>query len=214
VSLIQTVKVAMARGAAAEASRRRVLNVGGGSKSIAIPAHYDGWDHLLLDIDPKVNPDVLCDARELTALEPASFDAVYCSHNLEHYYPHDGARVLQGFKHVLNSAGFAEIRVPDIASVMRACVERNMDVNDVLYMSPGGPISARDVLYGWEKQIRDSGNDFYAHKTGFTAKALTATLERAGFRPIFVAEVPQAFELCALAFAGDPQPWQKAVFGL
>jgi len=193
---------------------KKVLNVGGNSKAIAIPKHFEGWAHDLLDVDPRGKPDILCDARMLATLAPNLYDAVYCSHNLEHYYPHDGARVLQGFKHVLNSAGFAEIRVPDIASVMRACVERNMDVNDVLYVSPGGPISACDVLYGWEREIRESGNDFYAHKTGFTAKALTATLERAGFRPIFVAEVPQAFELGALAFVGDPQPWQKEVFGL
>jgi hypothetical protein len=29
-------------------------------------------------------PDIVCDARELTTLEEGLFDAVYCSHNLEH----------------------------------------------------------------------------------------------------------------------------------
>jgi len=38
---------------------RAVLNVGGGTKAIAIPAHFDGWRHDLLDIDPTGNPDVL-----------------------------------------------------------------------------------------------------------------------------------------------------------
>jgi hypothetical protein len=41
----------------------KVLNVGGNTKLIPIPKHYDGWDHLLLDIDPTGKPDVLCDAR-------------------------------------------------------------------------------------------------------------------------------------------------------
>ena len=71
----------------------RVLNVGGASKTIPIPPHYAGWEHLLLDIDPRGEPDIVCDARELTSLPPAQFDAVYCSHNLEHYYRYDGRRV-------------------------------------------------------------------------------------------------------------------------
>ena len=80
---------------------RNVLNVGGGSKLIAIPPHYAGWSQLMLDIDPNAKPDVLADARELARLEPALFDAVYCSHNLEHYYAHDVPKVLAGFAHVL-----------------------------------------------------------------------------------------------------------------
>ena len=75
-------------------TNRRVLNVGGYNKAVRIPAHYDGWEHLLLDIDPHGNPDIVCDARELTSLEPHMFDAVYCSHNLEHYYSHDIRKVL------------------------------------------------------------------------------------------------------------------------
>src|SRR5438093_11913770 len=90
--------------------RPRVLNVGGNSKAIPIPAHYATWNHLLLDIDPRGDPDVLCDARELDSLEAEQYEAVYCSHNLEHYYKHDGAKVLKGFLHVLKPQGFAEIR--------------------------------------------------------------------------------------------------------
>jgi predicted SAM-dependent methyltransferase len=81
-------------------TRRRVLNVGGYSKAIGIPAHYDGWEHLLLDVDPKSKADFICDARQLNRLEPQMFDAVYCSHNLEHYCAHDIQRVLTGFLHM------------------------------------------------------------------------------------------------------------------
>src|SRR6476620_11662263 len=48
--------------------RRRVLNVGGYSKTVAIPAHYAGWEHVLLDIDPASGADVVCDARQLDTL--------------------------------------------------------------------------------------------------------------------------------------------------
>ena len=45
---------------------KKVLNVGGNNKSIALPPHYAGFEHLLLDIDPAGSPDIVCDARELT----------------------------------------------------------------------------------------------------------------------------------------------------
>ena len=66
----------------------KVLNVGGNNKSIALPPHFAGWEHILLDIDRKGNPDIVLDARKLTQLAPAAYDAVYCAHNLEHYYRH------------------------------------------------------------------------------------------------------------------------------
>ncbi len=68
---------------------KTVLNVGGNSKAIALPPQYAGFEHLLLDIDPSGSPDIVCDARELATLDAGQSDAVYCSHNLEHYYRHD-----------------------------------------------------------------------------------------------------------------------------
>ena len=108
---------------------------------------FDGYEHLLLDIDPAGKPDLLCDARELTSTPAAQYDAVYCSHNLEHYFRHDVPRVLAGFIHVLKPQGFAFIRVPDIQEVMRIAVERRLEPDDVLYQSASGPIQVLDVLY-------------------------------------------------------------------
>ncbi len=62
--------------------KKKFLNVGGNRKDIPVPSYFDGWDHILLDIDPAGNPDIVCDARELQTLEPGRFHAVYCSHNL------------------------------------------------------------------------------------------------------------------------------------
>lgn len=191
-----------------------VLNVGGASKAIAIPGHYSGWNHLLLDIDPRGEPDVLCDARELDSLEPAQYDAVYCSHNLEHYYKHDGARVLKGFVHVLKPQGFAEIRVPDMTSVMRSFVAGNMDIEDVLYESPSGPITIRDVIYGWGVEIERTGDDFYAHKTGFTAASLGSTIGSAGFWGAVIGVDERAYEIRALAFKAEPTAAQRSLLKL
>lgn len=192
----------------------RVLNVGGNTKAIAIPAHYADWEHLLLDIDPTGKPDIVCDARELQQLPAGQFDAVYCSHNLEHYYRHDGARVLQGFLHVLKPDGFAEIRVPDLRSVMRRFVAADMDIDDTLYQSPDGPITVCDVIYGWAREIEESGEDFFAHKTGFTPTSLTAVLRNAGFPTVFARTVEGHFEVRALAFKRPPTPEQQKLLGL
>lgn len=191
---------------------KKVLNVGGNNKAILLPPQYAEFEHLLLDIDPRGSPDILCDARKLTTLEAGQFDAVYCSHNLEHYYRHDVRGVLAGFLHVLKEGGFAHIRVPDIHEVMRVTIERNLDIDDVLYQSPAGPIMVLDVLYGYSVEIEKSGQDFYAHKTGFTQKSLSKALQSSGFSKIYC--VMGNLEINALAFKGEPDIVTRALFNL
>ncbi|MEI6707741.1 MAG: methyltransferase domain-containing protein [Methylococcales bacterium] len=181
---------------------KKVLNVGGNSKAIPLSPQYEGWDHILLDIDPKGNPDVLCDARELITLPESVYDSVYCSHNLEHYYHHDAKKVLAGFSHVLKEDGFVFIIVPDMYAVMQTVIEKNMDIEDVLYQSPAGSIKVRDVIYGYGVKIESSGCDFFAHKTGFTQKSLTEILDEAGFSWIFTGL--DYLEIFAFAFKGEP----------
>lgn len=186
--------------------------MGGYSRAIALPPLYDGFEHTLLDIDPAVSPDIVCDARELSSLDAGSFDAVYCSHNLEHYFRHDVPKVLAGFLHVLKSGGFAQIRVPDIGEVMRAALERGLDIDDVLYESPVGPIRVLDVIYGLGEEIERSGNDFFAHKTGFTPKSLAAILRQSGFSQVHY--MTDGFEVNAIAFKGTPDPEANRLLGL
>lgn len=191
---------------------RKVLNVGGNSKDIPLPIEYRGWEHLLLDIDPRGNPDVCCDARLLDTLEPNQFDAIYCSHNLEHYHRHDGKRVLAGFRHVLKADGFAHIRVPDLDQVFKEVMARGLDVDDVLYESPVGPILVRDVLYGWHVEIERSGQDFFAHKTGFTTKSLNRFLMEAGFTHLYMGV--GGLEIGAYAFTGPPSTYARVLLDL
>ncbi|MCA2653044.1 MAG: class I SAM-dependent methyltransferase [Microcystis sp. M015S2] len=191
---------------------KKVLNVGGNSKAIPLPPQYSEFEHLLLDIDPKGSPDIVCDARNLTTLESGQFDAVYCSHNLEHYYRHDVQRVLAGFLHVLKDGGFAHIRVPDIQELMRITIDRGLDIDDVLYQSPAGPIMVLDVLYGYSVEIERSKKDFFAHKTGFTHKSLLKALQKAGFSKIYIAA--GNLEVSALAFKVAPDHDTRLLFNL
>ena len=191
---------------------KRVLNVGGGSKAIPIPDHYAGWDHVLLDIDSASKPDVVCDARELAKLPAGLYDAIYCSHNLEHYWRHDVQRVLAGFVHVLRAHGFAEIIVPDVRAAIEEMARRGTDLDDFLYDSPAGPITVNDVIYGAGRLIAASGTDFMAHKNSFSPKTLATALRQAGFQFMFAAKAD--FEIRAFAFRREPTPEQLALLGL
>ncbi|MEB3333753.1 MAG: methyltransferase domain-containing protein [Cyanobacteriota bacterium] len=191
---------------------KRLLNVGGNSKAIALPPEYGEFEHLLLDIDPTLAPDIVCDARQLTTLPANQFDAVYCSHNLEHYYRHDVPKVLTGFIHILRDGGFAHIRVPDLQALMRLAVERNLDLEDILYVSPAGPIMVLDVLYGFGAEIERSGQDFFAHKTGFTQKSLLRVLHACGFEKIYCGT--GKLEIFAIAFKGLPNPEALALLNI
>lgn len=191
---------------------RKVLNVGGNNKEIPLPPQYVGWEHILLDIDPKGCPDVVCDARELSNLPGSTYDSVYCSHNLEHYYRHDVVKVLAGFSHVLQADGFAFIRVPDLGTLMRTVVERNLDIDGFLYQSPAGPITVLDVIYGYGVEIERSGNDFYAHKTGFTQKSLRSILNTSGFPWVYTGI--GNLEVTALAFLNKPNEYAEKLFNL
>lgn len=191
----------------------RVLNVGGNNKDIPLPGHYRGWHHLLLDIAPNPGVDIVLDARKLMSFEAERFDAVYCSHNLEHYFRHDAEKVLAGFLRVLKPDGHAEIIVPNIDGVLKAIVSRGLDIDDVLYVSNAGPITAHDVIYGLGREIEQSGVDFYAHKRGFTPKSLELALRQAGFEDVRLKLNPSGLELSALAFKATPTAEQRARFG-
>lgn len=193
---------------------KKLLNVGGNNKSLLLPECYDDYEHLLLDIDPRGEPDILCDARELSKLPEAQFDTIYCSHNLEHYYRHDVRKVLEGFLHVLKDSGFAHIKVPDINAVMRTTIEKNLDIDDVLYTSSAGPIMVSDVIYGYSVEIENSGNDFFAHKTGFTAKSLVDALANAGFAYVYTCCDYDNFEIVAIALKQAPDQYVRELFGL
>ena len=182
----------------------KVLNVGGCSKHIAIPQHYAGWDHLMLDIDPSSDADIFCDSRCMVDQLPGhkgDFDAVYCSHNLEPYYRHDIPKVLAGLKFVLKDDGFIEIRVPNMRYIFEKIVKEGLDIDAVMYESDAGPIKAIDMIYGLGAYIEQSSSDFMCHKTGFTPKTLAETLYINGFPHIFIGA---SIEIVAYAFLNAP----------
>jgi hypothetical protein len=184
----------------------KLLNVGGCNKHIAIPAHFNGWDHLLLDIDPNPEVDVVCDARNMLTMPAGEYDAVYSSHFLEHLYRHDLPKVMAGFKHVMKDDGFIQIAVPNMQSVFDHLAKPGSDIDDVIYQSAVGPIRAIDMIYGLESFIENNGNDFMCHKNGFTPKSMARVLFENGFEHVFIGAGD--FNVIAFVFKREPTEQQ------
>jgi predicted SAM-dependent methyltransferase len=164
-------------------AKLKALSVGGGT-SRELPSTLAGYECHVLDIDPAVNPDVCCDALKMDTLAPESYDAVFCSHNLEHFYAHEVPVVLAGLLHVLKPDCDAQIIVPNLTGLFDAMRQHNLDLGDVWYRTgSGNAITFHDVLYGWGPVMAE-GNLYYAHKCGFTPAILGKVLQEAGFENI------------------------------
>lgn len=142
-----------------------------------------GWKELRLDINPAVQPDIVASITDMPKVATESVDGIWSSHNLEHLYPHEVQSALREFYRVLKSGGFALIAVPDIQSVAERVASDKLE--EVLYVSPAGPISPIDILYGLRTALAN-GNLFMAHNTGFTATTLGNALMAAGFIKVSV----------------------------
>ena len=113
---------------------------------------------------------------------------------------------------MLKPDGFAEVRVPDLAMVMRHVVENNLDIEDPLYYLREAPILVRDVIYGYSPEIARVG-EAYAHKTGYTPKSLRAALLSGGFGWVGIAR-EYDWEILAFAFRQPPSPQAFALISL
>lgn len=184
------------------AKMKRLLNAGSGSgtaQRIARMVLGCGWQETRFDIDPQVNPDVVGSILDLSsAFAPASFDAVWSSHVLEHLYAHEVFPTLRQIHQVLKPDGFALIMSPDMESVAQFIVEHGIAA--IAYHSPAGPIRPLDMLYGHSRSIEE-GRLYMAHRTGFTAERLGNLLLMAGFPTVSVST--RNFEVCALALMPD-----------
>ena len=179
--------------------RKQVLNAGSGpkvSQNLHSIFRTPDWREIRLDIDPGVKPDLLCSIADMSKLvKDATFDSVWCSHNIEHMYDHEVGPALLEFRRVLKNNGFALITCPDIEAVARLVVEQGVEAE--AYISPAGPIRALDILFGHIPSIT-GGNEFMAHRTGFTVERMGRCLLEAGFDEVRVARGPD-YSLWAVA---------------
>jgi len=158
----------------------------------------DTWLETTMDVDPGVKPDIIGSMTNLSAIPAASFDAVYSSHSIEHLYAHEVPVALASFRRILKPDGFALITCPDLQSICALIAEGNL--TGTAYMSPAGPISALDVVYGYRAAIA-AGQVYMAHRTGFTLDTLRGELVGIGFGAVAgMRRAAPYFDLWVLAF--------------
>ena len=122
-------------------------------------------------------------------------DAVLASHVLEHLHGHEVRLALAEFRRVLKQDGFLLMSSPDLRAVATALVEHGPDY--VAYVSPAGPITPLDMIYGHGASVSD-GNLFMQHRTGFTTASIAGLLQEAGFSDV-LATSDWHFNVWALA---------------
>ena len=189
---------------------RTLLHVGCGAADPAkLPASFfpaGSWREVRLDIDPAVRPDVVSSITDMAPVANASMDAVWSSHNVEHLYPHEVQHALAEFRRVLKPAGFALITLPDLQQVAEFVASDGLD--GIAYLSPMGPITPLDILYGHNASLA-RGNAFMGHHTGFTARTLDAALTAAGF-PVVRVVRDGHFALWATAYVAAGEEFEAA----
>lgn len=120
-----------------------------------------------LDIDPDTSPDIVGSMTDLGDIGP--FDAVACNNALEHLYPHDVEKALNGFMRVLKPGGHAVIQVPDL-----------QDAKATEDLIPEIGMCGLHLMYGDPALLEKFPH--MAHHSGFVEETLRRVMERAGFK--------------------------------
>jgi SAM-dependent methyltransferase len=158
----------------------------------------DSWKEIRFDIDKNVKPDIEGTLTDMSQVASGSVDAIYSSHNIEHVYPHEVPIVLNEFFRVLSDDGIVVVICPDLQSVCEAVV--NDKLYEPLYTTREGlPICPIDMLYGWRLPI-SNGNEYMAHKGGFTYSVLSNAFNKAGFQSRCGGRSSNKWELFLVAF--------------
>lgn len=177
---------------------KTLLHIGcGNAPKNRLPECFQGkgWNEVRLDIDPDVNPDIVASITDMSVISDASVDAVWSSHNLEHLENYQVPSALKETYRVLKPGGFVLINVPNLQQV--AALVSAGRAEEVMYVSPAGPITPLDMMFGHHASIA-RGNHYMAHRTGYTRERLLKLLAQADFSEVRVMHGTN-FDLWAIA---------------
>jgi SAM-dependent methyltransferase len=161
----------------------RLLHAGCGHTEL--PEWLASFEETRLDIDPSVGPHVVA---SMTAMgEVGQFEAVYSCHAVEHLDAAGVRAAFAEFLRVLKPGGLAVVIVPDLEGIE--------DNDRVLYESPAGPITGRDMIHGHAGLVAE--NPHMAHRSGFTSDTLAKAMYEASFTDVKTCRYP-AYNLMAM----------------
>jgi ubiquinone/menaquinone biosynthesis C-methylase UbiE len=128
--------------------------------------HPEGF--INIDINPKVNPDIIADVSKLS-YEDNTVDKILASHIIEHFFVWKIPEILKEWYRVLKVSGVIQIECPDLHKVLKNYYERPDD----MLLSMGG-------LYGDYTEK----NETQVHYWCYTYPELKLMLLDAGFREV------------------------------
>ena len=184
---------------------RKLLHVGCGMQNIRrLPAFFNNghWEEIRFDINPAVSPDVIGSMTDMSAISDASIDGLWSAHNLEHLHSFEVPTALAEFRRVLRNDGFVLVTVPNLRAIARQIANDHLEAP--LYVAAAGPINPLDVVFGHQAAIA-AGNNYMAHRTGFSARTLGEAFLAAGFAEVRVHE-GRDWDLWALAIMDNTAP--------
>lgn len=138
-----------------------------------------GYKVVRLDIEPRNEPDIVANMTSMGDIGP--YDVVFCSHSLEHLYPHEVFQALSEFRRVLKPNGAVMILVPDLEDVR--------PTEDVLMEHADWKITGLHLYYGDPAQTAQF--PYMAHHCGFVKETLCNALSAAGFENVRTQRLPQ-----------------------
>lgn len=174
---------------------RLLVNAGCGPIGARLPAVFDDWQELRVDVDPAVKPNIVASITDLSAIPSRSADAVWSAHCIEHLFAHDVSRALAEFHRILADDGFACVIVPDLQAIAQYIGSDRL--HETIYQSAAGPITAHDMIYGLGSAIA-RGSTSMAHRCGFTPTVMLETLKQLPFAEIILRR-RRNLELAAIA---------------
>lgn len=149
--------------------QKNLLHIGFGGIHIKDCVYADDlldYNEITVDVNKNYSPDIVCDIKDLSIIPNESVDCIYSSHTLEHLDYFSVPIVLKQFNRILKQNGFARNIVPNIKVAGMYLVQDKL--LDKIYDSPGGPVTAYDLIYSHRYTTRKHNYDFMFHKTGFT----------------------------------------------
>ena len=165
---------------------------------MSVRARSEQWREVRVDVDPRVRPDIVASATDLSQIGDGSIDAIWSSHQVEHLERFEIKACFDEFRRVLKPAGFALIATPDISQIAELILKGRL--NETVYNSPSGPITPLDMIFGHGASIA-LGNQFMAHKTAHTEESLGDALLASDFAEVRTFK-GTGYDIWCLALAG------------
>lgn len=154
------------------------LHLGCGTKK------REGW--INVDIDEKLNPDIVADVKDLRVFETNTIDIIECCHLLEHLTNADALTALMEWYRVLKLGGKLLIELPNLQRCVELLYEKESKESEMYAM-----IGIFGGSYLPDETRIDSIHQM--HKSGWSLERLSEELKKIGFKKITNLPVTQTW---------------------